>query len=98
MKLSVQYVGNKYIDIGEKIHIRANVKAINEEEASFVIRGATYELLDPDGNLEDTGECTIEEHILDALISPQKTGTYVLKFIYEVADEIWIDPIRLRVN
>lgn len=85
-------------DAGEKRHVRTNVKIISGEDLPFQIRVATWELWDEDENLEDQGDCYIDEHMLDAYISPQKTGTYTLKYIYEVADEIWVDPVRVVVS
>lgn len=96
--MAVQYIGNKYIDLGEKIHIRAIVNAVCEEEIPFVIRSARYELIDPNGVIEDSGDCVIQDHVIDSLIEPQTIGKYELKLIYEVGDEIWVEPIRLRVS
>ena len=96
--MSVQYIGDKYIDYGEKIHIRAIVKLVCDEEIPFRIRNARYELVDPNGEVEDEGECSIQYHTLDALICPQSKGKYELKFIYNVGDETWVEPVKLRVN
>ena len=96
--MGVQYIGYKYIDLGEKIHIRAEVKTVGDEDIPFTIRNARYELLDPEGTIEDTGYCTITEHIIDALVEPLAKGKYELRLIYEIADETWIEPIRLRVS
>lgn len=85
-------------DVGEKRHVRTNVKIVTGEDLPFLIRTARWELWDDDGILEDEGECHIDEHELDAYISPQKDGSYTLKYIYEVADEIWIDPVRVVVS
>lgn len=96
--MSIQFIGDKYIDLGEKIHIRAIVHTVCEEEIPFVIRNARYELIDQNGIIEDSGDCTIQEHTIDSLIEPQNTGKYELRLIYDVGDETWVEPIRLRVN
>ena len=48
--------------------------------------------------LEAEGECTVNGHALDALIQPKMAARYRFKYIYQVADETWVDVIRLRVN
>ena len=85
-------------DIGEQRHVRIDVQVVSGDKLPFLIRAARYELIDPDGNLEESGECAIEDHEIDAYIFPVKTGSYTLKYIYEVADEIWIDPVKVVVS
>lgn len=85
-------------DFGEKRHVRTTVKIISGEDLPFLIRTAKWELIDESEIIEDSGECIIDEHELDAYISPQKIGFYTLRFIYEVADEIWVDKIRVVVS
>lgn len=96
--MSVQYVASMDIDLGEKIYIRSIVKPKCEQDLPFSIRLARYELLKRDGTLEDSGECNINGHEIEAMISPQEAGKYRLKYIYEIADEIWVDNIELRVG
>lgn len=96
--MSVQYVAEISIDLGEKIHIKSEVKPKCEQDITFSIRTAKWELYTMGGDLEASGDCAINGHYLDALIQPQKTGMYKFKYIYEVADEIWIDCVRLRVD
>lgn len=96
--MSIAYVAELRIDLGEKIHLRSMVRAKCEQEVPFAIRAARYELIDAKGQLEDSGDCTIVDHELDALIQPKKIGAYKFKYIYEVADEIWIDVLKLVVN
>lgn len=43
-------------------------------------------------------DCIITDHMIDAFVNPQKIGTYKLKYIYEIADETWVDNVRLKVN
>lgn len=95
--MSELYVAEMCIDLGERIHIRSEVRPRCEENIPFVIRRARWELF-YDENLESEGECDINGHQLDALIQPQKKGRYTFKYIYEVADEIWIDKVRLKVG
>ena len=85
-------------DFGEKRHVRTTVKIISGEDLPFLIRTAKWELIDESEIIEDSGECIIDEHELDAYISPQKIESYTLRFIYEVADEVWVDKIRVVVS
>ncbi|MDU7710338.1 MAG: hypothetical protein E7J94_24095 [Clostridium sp.] len=78
--------------------MRTTVKIISGEDLPFLIRTAKWELIDESEIIEDSGECIIDEHELDAYISPQKIESYTLRFIYEVADEIWVDKIRVVVS
>ena len=85
-------------DFGEKRHVRTNVKIISGEDLPFLIRTAKWELIDESEVIEDSGECMIEGHELDAYINPLKIESYTLRYIYEVADEIWVDKIRVVVS
>ena len=96
--MSVEYAADKYVDFGEKIHIRGTVRPKCNQDIPFTIRSARWKLYNPMGVLEAEGECEINGHELDAMVQPKGTGRYKFKFIYEVADEIWVDPVRLRVN
>lgn len=96
--MSVLYVAEMDIDLGEQIHVRSIVKPKCEQDLPFTIREARYELIDPDGNIEDSGDCTITGHEIDAFIGPQNEGKYRLKYIYEIADETWVDNVRLKVG
>lgn len=96
--MSVSYVAEMVLDLGERIHIRSEVKPKCEQDIPFTIHSARWELWMKDKDIESEGECIINGHELDALIQPREKGTYVFKFIYEVADEIWIDQLRLKVE
>lgn len=96
--MSVQYVKDLTVDQGEKIHIKSVVKPKCEHYVPFSIKSARYELLDMSGNIDAKGECTITDHEIDALIEFRKSGTYCLRFTYEIADETWVDNIRLKVG
>lgn len=102
--MSIKYVADIYIDIGEDVHIRSKVHPVCDEDIEFDIDSAKWELYHVDSmtgeaELEASGALEIEEdHILDALINPKQTGRYRLKYIYQIADETWVDVMRLRVN
>lgn len=98
--MSVTYVGEMTFDFGEKRHVRCVVKPLCEQDLPFTIRNARWELwnLWNTDEMEATGECEIDGHELDAYISPQERATYRLAFIYEVADETWVDNIKVKVG
>lgn len=97
--MSVSYVAEMDIDLGERIHIKSIVKPRCGQDIPFTIHAARWELWDSGGVLESEGECVINGHELDTLIQPQKADSrYTFKYIYEVADEIWVDQVRLKVR
>ena len=101
--MSINYVDDIYMDLGEKIHMVSLVRTVCGEEIPFEIRAARWELYREDWEkgdvvLEAEGECTVNGHALDALIQPEMAARYRFKYIYQVADETWVDVIRLRVN
>lgn len=96
--MGVEYAADKYVDLGERIHLRCVVRPKCDQDIPFAIKSARWELYNSAGVLEDEGECEISGHELDAMVQPKGTGRYKFKFIYEVADEIWVDPVKLRVN
>lgn len=96
--MSIEYVAEIYIDLGEEIHVRSVVKPKCEQELPFAIRSARYDLRRRGGETEDTGECTINGHEIDAFIAPREKGRYELRYIYEVADETWVDVVLIRVE
>lgn len=81
--------------LGEERHVRLMVYAVNKE--AFTIRAASWSLQWA-GKEEATGECLIEEHVLDAKIAPLKRTTYQLVITYYVADEILVEKIEVIVN
>jgi hypothetical protein len=87
-------VQRTYFNLGESRHVKLLIKSANKE--AFVIRTAKWELLKK-GVLESQGDCSIDEHIIDAYISPLNTGTYKLRFTYEIADETIIEVIEVVV-
>lgn len=96
--MSVSYIAEIQMDQGENIHVKSIVKPTCESDIAFTIRDARYEFYDSDGNLEDSGLCQINEHELDVMISPEMVGTYRLRYIYGVADETWIDDVKVKVR
>ena len=101
--MSIKYVDDIYMDLGEKIHMLSLVRPVCGKVIPFEIQAARWELYREDWEsgdlvLEAEGECTINGHTLDALIQPEMAARYRFKYIYEVADEIWVDVVRIRVN
>lgn len=96
--MSVQYTADIRVDLGERIHLKSEVCPVCEQDINFTIKSARYELWNSRKELEDSGTCAIEGHNLDALISPLETGVYKFKYIYEIADEVWVDVIRMVVS
>ncbi|WP_418751215.1 hypothetical protein [Frisingicoccus sp.] len=95
--MGAEYVADKYVDFGERIHIRGTVRPKCNQDIPFAIKSARWELYTSMGILEAEGKCEINGHELDVLIEPKGRGHYKFKFIYSVADEIWVDPVKLRV-
>ena len=84
-------------DLGEKKHVTIEVVSRKNEE--FAILEAGYELIHTsDGTVEDSGSCTVVDHTIDSLISPNKTGVYLLRYTYHIADEILIENMEVRVT
>ena len=95
--MSANYVGSLDFDLGEKRHVKAVVKTKCETELEFVIRNARYELK-KSGEVVDRGECTVTGHELDSYIAPDDRGTYDLVLTYEIADETWVDVVKVKVG
>lgn len=81
--------------IGEERHVRLLVHSTNGEP--FQIRDATYELQSFD-TIEDSGDCIIDDHVIDARIAPKRRNTYLLCFYYRVADERLVEQIEVAVT
>ena len=101
--MAIRYVEKVEMDLGEKIRFKSNVKPVCDAEIPFAIISASYELIYIDMDteeetLEDSGQCNINEHVLDALIEPQKAGTYCLRYTYHIAEEIWVDNFQIKVK
>ena len=80
---------------GEDKHVRLMVHATNGE--LFVIRTARWQLYCA-GELEAEGDCAIDEHVIDAKISPSRKTTYQLNITYQVADETLIERVEVAVT
>lgn len=84
-------------DFGEEKHVRVEVNSRKGEE--FVIQDAKYDLIYiSDAKTEATGSCTVVDHTIDALLSPKRTGKYLLRYTYHVADETLIENMEVRVT
>lgn len=96
--MSIRYVDEIEMDLEERRRINCIVKTECEQDKPFTIRNARYELIYMN-EIEDSGECTVNEHeICTGLISPKNAGTYRLKYVYEIAGEIWVDNLRIKVG
>lgn len=87
---------NVVFDFGENKHIRIMVHSMKRE--SFVITDASYILTKKGSQQQETsGICSINEHIIDTIISPKERGEYILKITYHIADETLIDDVYVLV-
>lgn len=82
-------------DFGERRHVMLDVYSCKNED--FELQQATYELSDGDGNIEDSGACSIYENTLDIVVEPKHAGEYTLKITYKILDETLIEPIGIAV-
>lgn len=95
--MSVNYAGSIDWDLGEQRHIKAVVKPKCGAEIEFEIEDARYELVYA-GNVVDSGECLVDAHEIDAYICPESRGNYELRLIYKIADETWVDVVKIKVG
>lgn len=84
------------MDLGETRHVQ--LKICSAEKDDFNILDAIY-VLQKTGNQspEDSGSCVIREHIIDTVITPKESGTYMFRVTYTIADEILIDTVEVKV-
>ena len=76
------------MELGEVRHVRIQVRNLNGKE--FTISTAKYELKGQfEADMESSGECMIQEHVIDAYISPKQKGNYYLTYMYDIGDETW---------
>lgn len=82
-------------DVGERRHVQLRIHAA--QDAPFRIKSALWELMR--GNvLEASGDCEIDEHIIDAYIeAPSSKTTYILRVTYEINDETLVEQLELAV-
>lgn len=85
------------MDLGETRHVRLKICSVKKDNINII--SAAYELQKlGQAGLEDSGACTIQEsHIIDTVITPTEKGTYNLRIIYAIADEVLIDTVEVRV-
>ena len=85
-----------HFDYGEKRHVQIQIHSVGD--APFTIKSARYELL-CGSKVENEGDCTIDEHVIDAFIeAPENKTSYLLRFIYEINDETLVERIELVVE
>ena len=94
--MSVKYAGELSFDFGEERHVKTIVKPVCDTELPFEIKNARYELLAGE-EMEAEGECAVSGHELDVFLRPLKKTAYKLRLIYEIADEVWVDIVRIKV-
>lgn len=83
-------------DYGESKHIRLLV--VSRKKEDFEISGASYVLMkDGANNPEDSGNVMIEDHVLDALITPMQRGRYKLIVTYHIANETFAEEVHIAV-
>lgn len=82
-------------ELGETRYVRLLIAAANNQE--FLILHAGYELVTQAGEVETTGDCIIDGHIIMALISPRSSGRYKVKISYKIGDEDLIEVIEVVV-
>lgn len=83
--------------LGEERNLSFLIKSMEDKNAVFNIWEATYELYEG-CELEDSGQCTIEDHTLTAFISPKKrSNNYFLIITYKIANEVLKDRYRIEV-
>ena len=82
-------------DVGERRHVQLRIHAA--QDAPFRIKSASWELVR--GNtLEVSGQCEIDEHIIDAYIeAPPSKTIYILRVTYEINDETLVEQLELAV-
>lgn len=84
------------MDAGETRHVRLRIHSTQDDP--FVIRNARYELLFG-SNIVESGECTVTDHVMDVVVSPQHgNSTYRLRYIYDIADETYVDIVEIAVR
>ena len=84
------------LDLGEAVHVYTEVTC--GEAIPFVVRNARFTFENSEGEIEAQGNCDIDGHRLDVFITPQKVGDYKLKYEYNVADETWVDVVKVKVR
>lgn len=82
-------------DGGERRHVRLRIHAAGD--APFRIKTARYEL-ESVSQVIDSGDCEIDEHVIDAyIIVPDVRTRYTFRIIYEINDETLKEKLELVV-
>lgn len=50
------------------------------------------------GNIVGSGQADIEKHILRAMVTPPEPGTYLLKYIYQIGMETFVEVVEVKVK
>lgn len=82
-------------DLREQRHVKLQVKSTNGD--AFKIRYAKFNLLN-NGEVESSGECAIEDDVIDMFLTPAKRMNYILEVEYGIADEVYVEKIELVVR
>lgn len=83
-------------DLGETQHVKLKVHCLKHD--NFVIEHAKYDLIKNGCNVpESSGICTIQDHIIDTVITPLEKAPYRLKITYNILDETLIDVVEVVV-
>ncbi|MCM3789411.1 hypothetical protein M3221_13475 [Domibacillus indicus] len=83
--------------LGERKEVKVNI--ISTSTAPFVIRNPVFTLYrNSNEEAVQTGECSINDKELTAVIQPPAKGLYTLMFTYEVANEILKAPVPINVE
>ena len=84
------------LDPGETRHVK--LKIYNCKNDPFEITTADYEMIRIyNKEIIASGHAAILDHVLDVVISPPESGTYLLKYTYVIGDETLVDVVEVRV-
>lgn len=82
-------------DMGEERHVRLLIHSAGD--TPFVIRSASWSLTGY-GDVRESGECEIIDHIIDAYITaPARRTVYRLTITYVINDETLVEQLELEV-
>lgn len=83
------------MDLGE---IRECIIEVSVKDGgTFVIENATYTFSKGD-EIVSSGDCTVIEHELYAILQPKEAGVHRLVYTYDIANERLIDKIWINVK
>lgn len=84
------------MDSGETRHVK--LKICNVKGEPFEITTADYEMIRVyNKEIIASGHAAILDHVLDVVISPPGSGTYLLKYTYVIGDETLVDVVEVKV-